>query len=214
MLKGHTGKVNCVVFSLDGKRVASASDDGTMKVWDAVSGQEMLTVKGNLNGVMSVAFSPDGKQLASDAHHSVKVWDATSGQEVLTFDGGILPARIHRVAFSPDGKLLASSSFDQTVKVWDAAKGEELLTLKGHADGVRDVAFSPDGKRIASAGMDSDPVKTVGTSRLVKGRYCWNESSRRPIPSCLARTGKGWHRQSAIERCGCGTRRPVRKCSR
>jgi WD40 repeat protein len=87
-----------------------------MKVWDAQTGQKLLTLKGHISVVKSVAFSPDGKRLASVADdHTVKVWDTQTGQELLTFKG---PVR--SVAFSPDGHRLVSGSADGTVTIYDA----------------------------------------------------------------------------------------------
>jgi WD40 repeat protein/serine/threonine protein kinase len=146
-LKGHTGLVNSVAFSPDGKRLASVGGGGPrageVKVWDAQTGRELLSLKG---GGSSVVFSPDGKRLAGAS----KVWDAQTGQELLTLKGSG-----NKMAFSPEGKRLASFSEDKIVKVWDAQTGQELLALKGHTDLVRSVAFSPDGKRLASASEDS-----------------------------------------------------------
>ena len=92
---------------------------GPVKVWDAATGQETRTLKGHNAMVLSVAFSPDGKRLASASRdETVKVWDAATGQEILTLKGHT--GLVSSVAFSPDGQRLASASADQTVKVWDA----------------------------------------------------------------------------------------------
>ena len=99
-----------VAFSPDGKRLASASDDGTVKVWDVETGQETLTFKGHTGVVKSVAFSPDGKRLASASEdRTVKVWDAGTGQETPHPHGARRPVSLS-VAFSPDGKRLASAA--------------------------------------------------------------------------------------------------------
>ena len=118
-LKGHTDLVTSVAYGPDGKRLASASVDGTVKVWDATSGQEMLTLKGHTDAVLSVAFNSDRTRVASaSVDQTVKVWDATNGQATLTLKGHT--GWVRSVAFIPDGQRLASASDDGTVKIWDA----------------------------------------------------------------------------------------------
>jgi hypothetical protein len=135
-----------VAFSRDGRRIASSSDDRTVKVWDARTGQELLTLRGHPDKVNCVAFSSDGSRIISGTHdRTVKVWDTGTGKELLTLRGHT--GSVQSVAVSADDSRIVSASWDRTVKVWDASTGMDLLTL-GHFLPLSRVAISADGKRI------------------------------------------------------------------
>ena len=167
-LKGHTNSVGSVAFSPDGTRLATASYDNTVKLWDAGTSQVLRIFTGHTNGVPSVVFSPDGTRLASASHDkTVILWDVDTGKILHTLRGHT--GEVYGVAFSPDGTHVASASNDKTVKLWDAGSGKELHTLEGHKGVVRIVAFSPDGMRLASAGFDKTvKLWDVGTCQILR----------------------------------------------
>lgn len=162
---GHTSSVAAVAFSPDGTLIASGSLDKTIKLWSAVSGKELKTLRGHAEMVNSIAFSPDGKTLVScSVDQTVKLWNVADGRELRTFSEHV--NNVLSVAFSPDGKTLASGGTDNVVRLWNVTDEHSLRTLFGHTDFVESVAFSPDGKTLASASWD-DTVKLwdVSTGR-------------------------------------------------
>ncbi|MEX0849857.1 MAG: WD40 repeat domain-containing protein [Candidatus Dependentiae bacterium] len=153
VLKGHDWTVSSVVFSPDGKQIASASGDNTVRIWNAQTGDCLHTLRGHTRYVNSAAFSPDGKKIASASwDNTVRIWNVQAGDCLHTLQGH---ARgVKSAAFSPDGKQIASTSWDRTVRIWDTDTGACLHTLRGHTGWVRSAAFSPDGKQIVSNSLD------------------------------------------------------------
>jgi len=153
VLRGHAKRVLSVAFSPDGKTLASAGENRTIKLWDVETGHEQRTLAGHADSVISVVFSPDGKTLASASEdRTIKLWDVATGKQQRTLTGH--SAAVVSVAFSPEGKTLASGSEDATLKLWNPESGELKKTLTGHNGWITWVAFSPDGATLASSSND------------------------------------------------------------
>jgi len=150
-MQAHNAQVWNMAFSPDGKRLATASQDGTVGIWDAATGEKVLTLQVfsstifPTGGANSVAFSPDGTRLGSaSVDKTAKIWDVATGRELLTLRGHT--DGVFSITFSLDNKRISTGCFDGTVKVWDGTTGKELLTIQDAGVGV----FSPDSTRIAT----------------------------------------------------------------
>ncbi len=166
-LSGHKAPVRAVAVTPDGKRIASASHDCTVKVWDGDTGQELRTLEHGFNQkVVAVAITPDGKRVASASGPQVHLWDIDSGKEVrrlLGHSGDVLA-----VALSNDGSRVFSGGADRTVRVWDARTGKELQVFKDQTAAVTCLAITPDGQRVVCgdmSGMIRDRILDTNNGR-------------------------------------------------
>jgi WD40 repeat protein len=187
VLHGHgTGVVERAEFSPDGRRAATASNDGTA-IWDAETGDLLLRIPSQ-DPIVSVVFSPDGRQILtassniSAGNGSARLWDAATGEQLATF---AIPAILGAV-FSPDGKQIITASFDKTAKVVDVSSRMVILTLR-HDSWVDSAELSPDGSRLLTASATDPSHLTEGIFRL------WDAKTGAVLLTFKAHPGGGAH---------------------
>ncbi len=178
LLDGHAGFVNSVAFNHDGTRLATASHDGTARIWNPTTGEQLTQLDGHTGPVTSVAFNHDGTRLATASEdNSARVWDPTTGDQLTQLDGHT--NSVTSVAFNHDGTRLATANQDGTARLWNPTTGDQLTQLDGHAGAVWSVAFNHDGTRLATANQD-------GTARL------WNPTTGDQLTQLDGHAGAVW----------------------
>jgi WD40 repeat protein len=174
--------VYSAVFSLDGKRIVTASVDKTARLWDAATGKPIgLALTGHEDWVNSAAFSPDGNRIVTaSGDWTARLWDAETGKPI----GAPLEGHSNSVTnatFSPDGKRILTGSGDRTARLWDAETGKPIgapINVPGGA--VASAAFSPDGRRIVTAsGRNSGWEREIGQAQV------WDAETGKPVAAPL-----------------------------
>ncbi len=152
--KGHTNIVDSVTWSPDGKYIASAGNDKSVHIWEALTAKTLQLYTGHTQYVNSATWSPDGKYIASaGVDKTVQIWEALTAKPVQTYTKHI--DIILSTAWSPVGQHIASAGYDKSVQICEAFTGKIVQIYGGHTDAVSDVTWSPGSQYIASASMDN-----------------------------------------------------------
>lgn len=201
LLRGHTGQIVKLAWSPDGARIVTASQDKTVRIWNASNGAELLVLRGHEDKIMSVAWSHDGQRIASASKDkTVRVWNVDGNGEPLILRGH--QHWVYAVSFSRDNRTLFTSSLDRTVRSWDIDAVVTPVVLRGHEDLVGFFVFSPDGQRIATSSSDQT-IRVWNAdghgNRLVfrghtaqLGTLSWSPDGTRIVSSSMDGTARIW----------------------
>jgi len=152
-LDDHKGPVNSIVFSPDGRFLASGSNDNNIKLWDAKTGKSVRAIMRHPASILCIAFSPDSNIIASGLESgAINLWDVSYKERIKVLKNHTGPVLSMR--FSPDGLFLASGSADKTIRIWNLESGNEVKAIAGHTNSINSLAFSSDGKALFSGSSD------------------------------------------------------------
>jgi WD40 repeat protein/serine/threonine protein kinase len=210
---GHVAPMHVVTISPDGRTLASAGEDRSVKLWDLAKNQVSHSMSAHTDVVFGLAFSPDGKLLASGSRDgTIAIWNLADGTEVRALHGH--SHSLSRIQFSPDARTLAGGGESGAVKTWDVATGKDGPPLAGHAGVVRCVAFSADGNLLASGGEDQTVIVhhlSEGIARKFRLPGAVNDVAFSPDDRMLAAVSDGpeaavhlWDLETGAETTGKG----------
>jgi WD40 repeat protein len=199
VLKGHKGLLWSASFAPDGRRIVTASEDNTARVWNAETGDQLATLRGHTEPVRVASFSPDGRQvITASTDKTARLWDAKTGEQFAKLEhGGV----VRSAAFSPDGRHVVTASDDKTARVWDVQTRAQIA-MTGHTARVRDAAFSPNGRYVLTASDDKtarlwdsktgELVRTLeGHTQSVRG-VAFSPDGERAVTTSLDHSARVW----------------------
>lgn len=198
---GHSGFINSVSISPNGKYAVSSDMDRSIILWEFSSGRKIRTFSGNSSNSNSLCFSPDSKYLLTgNDDQTLNLWDISNGEIIKTFRGHT--DKVTSVCFSPDGKFILSGSWDRTMKLWDISSGNVIKTFKGHFHWISSVCFSPNGKYALSGSLDctlklwdistGEEIKTFAGHSSSVYSVCFAPNSKYVLSGSEDKTVKLW----------------------
>ncbi len=175
MLRGRIDWVEAAVFSPDGSRVLTASEDHAARLWEASTGKLLATLQSHTDTVQAARFSPDSSRiLTASSDGTACMWETSTGKLLVALQGHT--GSVQDAVFSPDGSRVLTASGDNTARLWEASSGKLLATLEGHTGAVQAAVFSPNGSRVLTTSQDN-------TVRL------WEASSGKLLVTFQGHTG-------------------------
>ncbi len=202
---GHKETVSQANWNQDESKILTSSNDNTVRIWNAVTGQELVRLEGHTDDVTQASWNQDeSKILTSSDDDTVRIWDAATGQELVRLEGHT--GDVTQANWNQDESKVLTRSNDNTTRIWDAATGEELIRLEGHRDTISQASWNQDESKILTSSHDDTvSIWDVTTGReLVRldGQYAghsWNQDESKILTRSDDGTARIWNAATGQE---------------